>query len=318
MRAAVYRKYGPPDVVRIEDVEKPVPKDNELLVRVRATTVCTGDWRLRRADPILVRFVFGLWRPKKTNILGMEFAGTIEAAGKNVTRFGVGDQIFGLTGFRLGAHAEYVCVPEDGTIAKKPGKIMLEDAAAVLFGGSTALYFLKGRIQAGQKVLIYGASGSVGTCAVQLAKHFGARVTAVCSTSNMELVKSLGADDVVDYTRDDFSLAGRVYDMVFDAVGKSGFRRSMKTLKRGGFYVQAGLAPPWILGSMWASMTGAAKPISGVARGAADDPSFLKGLIEAGAFRPVIDRRYSLDEIVEAHGYAEGGHKKGNVLIVLD
>lgn len=318
MRAAVYRKYGPPDVVRIEDVEKPVPKDNELLVRVRATTVCTGDWRLRRADPILVRFVFGLWRPKKTNILGMEFAGTIEAAGKNVTRFGVGDQIFGLTGFRLGAHAEYVCVPEDGTIAKKPDKIMLEDAAAVLFGGSTALYFLKGRIQAGQKVLIYGASGSVGTCAVQLAKHFGARVTAVCSTSNMELVKSLGADDVVDYTRDDFSLAGRVYDMVFDAVGKSGFRRSMKTLKRGGFYVQAGLAPPWILGSMWASMTGAAKPISGVVRGAADDPSFLKGLIEAGAFRPVIDRRYSLDEIVEAHGYAEGGHKKGNVLIVLD
>jgi len=325
MKAAVYTRYGPPDVVQIKDVEKPVPKDNEVLVRIHATTICAADWRLRKADPFLIRFMNGLWRPKKINILGMELAGKVESVGKAVTRFGAGDQVFGGTGFKFGAHAEYACLPEDGTLAIKPANMTLEEAAAVLFGGFSALHFLrKAKIQAGQKVLIYGASGSVGTFAVQLAKHFGAHVTAVCSTANLELVKSLGADEVVDYTREDFSRSGRAYDIVFDTVGKSGFSRSLKSLKRGGFYVRVGGSGRLlsilggILGQMWASITGAAKVIGGVASGAPADQSFLKVLIEAGKLRTVIDRRYSLDHIAEAHRYVEAGHKKGNVVIVLE
>jgi NADPH:quinone reductase-like Zn-dependent oxidoreductase len=325
MKAAVYRRYGPPEVVRIEDVEKPVPKDNEVLVRIHAATVCPADWRFRKAHPFFIRFMNGLWRPKKVNILGMEFAGTVESVGQAVTRFAEGGQVFGSTGFKFGAHAEYLCLPENRLLAIKPDNMTLEEAAAVLFGGVSALYFLRrAKIQAGQKILVYGASGSVGIFAVQLAKHFGAHVTGVCSTANLALVKSLGADEVVDYTREDFSRAGRVYDMVFDTVGKSGFSRSLKSLKRGGFYVQVGGSGRLssilggILGEMWASITGAAKVVSGVARGAAGDQSFLKGLIEAGKLRTVIDRRYSLDEIAEAHRYVEAGHKKGNVVIVLE
>jgi len=324
LKAAVYRRYGPPDVLQIEDVDKPVPKDNQVLVRVHATTVCTADWRIRKADPFIVRFIAGLLRPK-IHILGMEFAGKIESVGKAVTRFVEGDQVFGGTGFQFGSNAEYVCVPEDSTLAIKPVNMTLEEAAAVWFGGMTALDFLRrAKIQAGQKILIYGASGSVGTFAVQLAKHFGAHVTGVSSTANLELVKSLGADEVVDYTRDDFSRAGRIYDIVFDAVGKSGFSRSLKSLKRGGFYVQVGYSgrlasiPGGMIGGRWASITGAAKVIGGVTRGTAEDQSLLKGLIEAGKLKAVIDRRYSLEQIAEAHRYAEAGHKKGNVVIVLE
>jgi len=319
MKAAVYRRYGPPDVVQIEDVEKPVPKDNEVLVRIHATTVCAADWRVRKADPFFVRFFAGLWKPKRAMIGGMELAGTAESVGKAVTGFSAGDQVFG--GNRhFGAHAEYVCVPEeDGTLAIKPANMTFEEAAAVLFGGISALYFLrKGKIQAGQKVLIYGASGSVGVFAVQLAKHFGAHVTGVCSTANLELVKSLGADEVVDYTREDFSRAGRVYDIVLDTVGKSGFWRSMKSLKRGGFYVLVAIVlPSWTLGGLWASITGAGKVVSGGASGAPGDLAFLKGLIEAGKLRTVIDRRYSLAQIADAHRYVEAGHKKGHVVILL-
>src|ERR1700722_15614026 len=325
MKAAVFTEYGPPDVLHIKDVEKPVPKDNELLVRIHATTVCAADWRIRKADPFLVRLMIGLRRPKKVHILGMEFAGTIESVGKAVTRYPVGDQVFGGTGFRFGAHAEYACLPEDGTLAIKPVNMTFEQAAAVFFGGFTALHFLKkAKIQAGQKVLIYGASGSVGVFAVQLAKHFGAHVTAVCSTANLDLVKSLGADQVVDSTREDFSKVGRDYGMVFDTVGYSVCSRSLKSLKLGSFYVRAGgsgrvLA---ILGDMlrgmWISTTGAAKIVGGVARGDAGDVSFLKQLIEAGEIRTVIDRRYSLDQIAEAHRYAEAGHKKGHLVIVLE
>ena len=325
MKAAVYTRYGPPDVVQIKDVDKPVPRDNEVLVRIHATTVCAADWRMRRADPFLARFMIGLWRPKKLHILGMEFAGKVESVGKAVTRFAEGDHVFGSPGFKFGAHAEYVCVPENGLLAIKPVNMTLEEAAAVLFGGISALHFVrKAKIQAGQKMLIYGASGSVGIFAVQLAKHFGAHVTGVCSTANLDLVKSLGADEVVDYTREDFSRAGRVYDIVFDTVGKSGFSRSLKALKRGGFYVRVGGSGRLssILGAMlrgmWISITGAAKVVGGVAGGAAADQDFLKGLIEAGKLRTVIDRRYSLDEIAEAHRYAEAGHKKGHVVILLE
>jgi NADPH:quinone reductase-like Zn-dependent oxidoreductase len=324
MKAAVYGRYGPPEVVQIEEVEKPVPKDNQVLVRIHATTVSAADWRMRSAVPFIVRFITGLWRPKKIQILGMEFAGEVESAGKAVNRFGEGDQVFGSTGFNFGAHAEYACLAEDALLAIKPVNMTFEEAAAVAFGGLSALHFLKKvSIQAGQRILIYGASGSVGTFAVQLAKHFSAHVTGVCSNSNLELVKSLGADEVVDYTRQDFSTAGRVYDIVFDAVGKSGFSRSLKSLKRGGPYVRVGgsgrvlsiIAD--ILLERWISITRAAKVISGVARGDAGDLAFLKRLIEAGKLKTVIDRRYPLGAIAEAHRYVEAGHKKGHVVIVV-
>ncbi len=320
MRAAYYTRYGPPEVVQIKNVEKPVPKDNEVLVRVRATTVCAADWRLRKADPFLVRIMMGLWRPKKVNILGMEFAGTVESVGKAVTRFREGDQVFGATGFKFGAHADYVCLREDGSLAIKPVNMPLEDSAAILFGGVSALHFLrKAQIQAGQKVLVYGASGSVGTFAVQLAKHFGAHVTGVCSTGNLELVKSLGADEVVDYTREDFSSAGKVYDIVLDTVGKSGYTRSMRSLKRGGVYalVAGSILQSWFT-VLWVALTGAGKVITGVAAGEPGDASFFKGLIEAGEVRTVIDKRYSLEQISEAHRYAEAGHKKGHAIVTVE
>jgi NADPH:quinone reductase-like Zn-dependent oxidoreductase len=328
MKAAVFDRYGSPDVVKIMDVEKPVPKDNEVLVRVHATTVCAADWRVRKADPFVARALSGLWRPKKIKTLGMEFAGTVESVGKAVTRFSADDQVFGGLLFKFGAHAEYVCLREDDMLALKPVTMTLEEAAAVFFGGITVLGFLgKAKIQPGQRVLIYGASGSVGVFAVQLAKHFGAHVTAVCSTANLDLVKSLGADEVVDYTRDDFSRDGRVYDIIFDTVGKSGFRRSLKSLRRGGFYVLVarGLGGKWfvanfmasVAGGMWASITGAAKVIGTPKRGGVENLLFLKELIEAGKLRTVIERRYSLEEIAEAHRHAESGHKKGHVVIVL-
>jgi NADPH:quinone reductase-like Zn-dependent oxidoreductase len=322
MKAAVYTRYGPPEVVSIQEVAKPVPADNEVLVRVRAATVCAADWRLRKADPFMVRFINGLSRPK-IQILGAEFAGTVEAVGKTVTRFAVGDAVFGSPGLKFGAHAEYVCVLEK-QLASKPVNMTFDEAAAVMFGGVSALHFLrKAKVQAGQRVLIYGASGSVGVFAVQLAKNLGAHVTGVCSTANLEMVKALGADEVVDYTREDFSKAGRVYDVIFDTVGKSGFTRSMNSLKRGGAYVLVGgsgtLAS--LLGllvrGLWLALTGTAKVIGGMARAEAGDQAFLKGLIETGKLKTVIDKRYSLDEIAEAHRHAEAGHKKGHVVVLL-
>ncbi|HXL98974.1 MAG TPA: NAD(P)-dependent alcohol dehydrogenase [Rhizomicrobium sp.] len=320
MKAAVYRRYGAPDVLQIEDVEKPVPKDNEILVRVHATTVCAADVRFRKADPLFLRFLNGLSRPKKINILGMEFSGSVESVGSSVTGFGKGDPVFGSAGLKFGAYAENACIQEGPLLAKKPDKVSYAEAAAIPFGGISALHYLRrANIHAGQTVLIYGASGSVGTFAVQLAKHFGARVTGVCSGANLDLVKSLGADDVVDYTKQDFSKAGRVYDIVFDTVGASGFRRSMRSLKRGGFYVFAasGLLTP-TLGAAWASLTGRAKLAGGMARIKAGDLSFLMGLIEAGKIKAVIDRRYPLEQIAEAHRYVETGRKRGNVVIIVD
>jgi NADPH:quinone reductase-like Zn-dependent oxidoreductase len=321
MKAAVYRKYGPPEVVRIEDVEKPAPLDGEVLVRISASTLCTGDWRLRRPDPRPVGwFMNGFPRPKRIRILGMEFAGTVDSMGKSVTGVTVGDRVFGAS-WRFGAHAEYACFP-DRSIAKIPNTVSFEEAAAIPYGGASALYFLRrAGVKAGHKVLIYGASGSVGTAAVQLAKYFGASVTGVCSTANVGLVKSLGAADVIDYTKDDFSDAGRIYDVIHDTVGKSGFWRSMHALKRGGVYVLPG--PVWAglesaLGAIWAKMTGSCKVIGGVAQGGVPALDFLATLVETGKFRPVIDRCYPLASIAEAHRYAEAGHKKGNVIVTID
>ena len=323
MKAAVYTRYGPPDVLEIKDVEKPVPGDNDVLVRILASTVSAADWRMWKAEPFLVRFMNGFWSPRKVQILGMEFAGIVESVGKAVTGFRDGDEVFGSPGFKFGAHAEYTCLSEDALLAIKPVNMTFEEAAAVLFGGTSALHFLrKAEVQAGQRVLVYGASGSVGVFTVQLAKHFGAHVTGVCSTSNLEMVKSLGADEVVDYTREDFSKAGRVYDVVLDTVGKSGFSRSLRALKRGGFYVRVGGSGRLLamlgdaLRTMWVSTMRSAKVIGGVAGGTAADQFLLKELIETGKLRTVIDRRYTLDQIAEAHRYVEAGHKKGHVVIL--
>ena len=320
MRAAVFRRYGPPDVLHVEDVPKPVPNDDEILVRVRVATVCAGDLRLRKADPFFLRWLSGLRRPTKIFIPGMEFSGTIEATGRKVTEFAPGQHVFGSTGLRFGANAEYACVPERPLLAVKPDNIAFETAAAIPFGGFSALHYLKlAKIAPGQKWLIYGASGSVGSYAVQLAKHFGAHVTAVCSAANLAMVESLGADDTVDYTTQDFSAAGPVYDVVFDAIGKSGFWRSVRALKRGGTYAFAasGLLAP-TLGRLWSAITGRVKIVSGMARAKPGDLAFLVGLAQAGKLRAAIDRRYPLEDIAEAHRYVETGRKVGNVVIIVD
>jgi NADPH:quinone reductase-like Zn-dependent oxidoreductase len=319
LKAAVYRAYGPPEVVRIEDVDRPIPKDNEVLIRVRFTTICAADVRFRKADPFLIRFMNGLSRPKKATILGLEFAGTVEAAGKDVTNLAAGDEVFGATEFKFGCHAEYICVGGDSRyVAKRPPGVTPEDAAAIPFGGVSSLHFLrKASIQPGQKVLVYGASGSLGTFGVQLAKHYGAHVTGVCSTANVDLVRSLGADDVIDYTKEDFSRRGKIYDVVYETVGKASSRQVLGALKPGGLILQAALMPGLMFRGMAASMTGRARYIAGVAMGQAGDLDFLAGLVGEGKLRTVIDRRYRLHEIVEAHRHADTGHKKGTVIVAV-
>jgi len=312
MKAIVCTKYGPPTVLQAEEVEKPTPKDDQVLIRVRATTVTSGDVRLRKADPFFIRLFFGLLKPRKP-ILGSDFAGEVEAVGKDVRRFKPGDQVFGL-GART--YAEYTCLTEKGPRALKPTNTSFEEAAAIPWGAGCSLYFLRrGGIRAGQKVLVYGASGSLGTAAVQLAKFFGAEVTAVCSAANLELVKSLGADKVIDYTKEDFAAAGP-YDLVYHTVGKISFSKGLRSLKKGGAYVSALLLAP-ILRRPWAAIAGRKKVVGGIAKVKAEDMEFLKELVEAGKLSAVIDRQYPLEQIAEAHGYAEGGHKKGNVVLTL-
>lgn len=319
MKAIVYKQYGPPNVLELTEVEKPTPNDNELLIKIHATTVTAGDYRMRKADPFLARLYNGLFKPKKINILGFEIAGDVEAVGKSVSHFQVGDKVFASCGIGFGGYAEYKCLAEDAIIAEKPSNMSYAEAAAVPIGGITALRFLRaGNIQNGQSVLIYGASGSVGTYAVQLAKHFGTKVTAVCSTANVEMVKSLGADKVIDYTREDFTQTNEKYDIIFDTVGKSPFTQSVATLKSGGFYLNAaqmGLLP--MIRGLWVSKTTNKKVISDAGGERREYLLFLKELIEAGHLKAVIDREYPMEDIIEAHQYVQKGHKKGNVIIPI-
>jgi NADPH:quinone reductase-like Zn-dependent oxidoreductase len=322
MKAVVYERYGSPDVLQIKDIPTPAPKDKEVLIRTVATTVTSADWRVRSLSAptgfgYLMRLAFGVSRPRQP-ILGSELAGVIEAVGKRVTRFKVGDPVFAFSDVAMGCHAQYKCMAEDGMVALKPSTLTFEEAAALSFGGTTALSFIRrAHLTRGERVLVNGASGAVGTAFVQLARHFGADVTGVCSTANLALVTSLGASHVIDYTQEDFTKSAETYDVIVDTAGTAPFPRCKASLKEGGrlLLVLAGL--PAMLQAPWVSMTSGRKVIAGPVAVRADDLHVLASLAEAGEFTPVIDRRYPFDQIVEAHRYVDTGRKRGNVVVAV-
>ena len=322
MKAAVVTRYGSPDVLELTDIPAPVPADDEVLVRIHSSSVCFGD-RIIRSGAMMARLLNGFTKPR-IRVMGTDLAGTVESVGKHVTRFAPGDHVFGSRGDKFGAHAEFACVAEKGFLAHKPVNMTFEEAGSVFVGGVCALYFLrKSGIKPGERVLIHGASGSLGVFAVQLAKHFGAHVTGVCGPSNTDLVKSLGADEVIDYTRQDFADGGARYDVICDILGKSGFPRGLRVLVPGGRYLMVGFSGGMfviasaLLRGAWAHARGEARFITGAAAPVPADLVFLKELIEAGTLRNVIGRTYLLSEIAEAHRYADSGHKVGNVAVVV-
>ncbi len=325
MRAVICTKYGSPEVLQIQEMEKPIPKDNEVLIKVRATTVTLYDvWmRTSTAPPgfgFLMRLTSGIRKPKQP-IFGTEFAGEVKVVGKDVKLFKAGDQVFAFTGMNLGAYVEFICMPEDGMLAIKPTNMTYDEATAVPYGALTALFFLrKGNIQKGQKVLIFGASGGVGTFAVQIAKKiYECEVTGVCSTAKIDLVKSLGADHIIDYTKEDFTKNGEIYDVIFDTVGKSSVRRSKRSLKKKGSYVFTTYGVPKLLAILWLKMTSSITLGSlGVVEERPENLIFLKELIETGKINSVIDKRFSFEQIAEAHAYVESGQKKGQVVITVE
>jgi NADPH:quinone reductase-like Zn-dependent oxidoreductase len=324
MKAIVCAQYGSPDVLQLREVAKPVPRDNEVLVKVHAATATTTGLGARTGKPVIARLASGLTKPKN-NILGVEFAGEIAAVGKDVTAFKVGDPVFGMTGATTpGAYAEFKCMPEDGAMLPKPSNINYGDAAAIVEGGLTAINFLhnKATIQPGQKALIYGASGSVGTASIQVAKYFGAHVTAVCSSANFELVKSIGADSVIDYRKDNFTKNGQQYDIIFDTVGKRSFAACKDSLTPNGIYLDSGNAAT-IFPMLWTRLFGRKKAIIAATyvRSASEikkDLAVLKEWIEASKIQAVVDMTYPLEKTADAHRYVETGRKKGNVVITID
>ena len=331
MKAIILTKYGPPDVLQLKEVAKPAPKDNEILIKVYATPVNFGDTFARNFKDIsprqfnmpflfwlFARISFGFRKPKLT-ILGSEFAGEIEAAGKDVKRFKPGDQVFGYPGMSMGANAEYLCMPGDGLVALKPVNMTYEEAATVPYGALTALTLLRTvAIQSGQKVLINGASGGIGSAAVQLAKYFGAEVTGVCGTPRLEFVKSLGADKVIDYTHEDFTQSGQTYDLIFDILGKSSFSRCKSSLTPNGRYLLASFKMKQLFQMLWTKIRGSKKVICALSSEKTEDLIFIRELIEAGKFKSIIDQCYPLEQAAEAHRYVESGLKKGHVVLTVE
>ena len=324
MKAILHTKYGPPDELQLKEVEKPIPKNNEVLIKIYGTTVTTTDCNARnftfvpKSFLLIAKMMFGFRKPK-INILGVDLAGEIEAVGQDVKLFKEGDQVFGSPGNKFGGHAEYICIAEDGVLAIKPANMTYEEAAAIPLAGNTALFFIRdlGKVQAGQKILIHGASGAIGTYAVQLAKYYGAEVTGVCSATNAEMVKSLGADKVIDYTKEDFTKSDETYDVIFDVVGKITFSQCKNSLKQKGIYLENLLELQDILKMIWTSIIGGKKIKGGVSIESVENLNFFLELIESGKLKPVIDRSYPLEQTAEAFRYVEKGHKKGTVVITV-
>jgi NADPH:quinone reductase-like Zn-dependent oxidoreductase len=326
MKAILHTQYGSPDLLQFNEVDKPAPKDNEVLIKIHATTVSTGDCNIRNFTFVpksmlpIAKLMFGIGKPWKARILGTELAGEVEAAGKDVKRFKKGDRVIASTGIAGGGHAQYACLSEKGALALKPESLNWEAAVAIPFGANTALYFLRdlGKIQAGQELLIIGASGSIGSAGVQLAKHFGATVTSVCSGANVEMVKSLGADKVIDYTQEDFTKNAETYDLIFDIVGATTFDRCQNSLKLKGVFLQCIMGLTDMVRILWTSITGGKKLKGGVAMENLERMNFIAELAGAGKLKAVIDRSYPLEQISEAFKYVEQGHKKGNVVITVE